>query len=67
MLPAALGVPTEVVYLAMVAALPVINFAVFRYVIFHAKPAAEDQAAAEDQTSARVAEEPAPVSLAKGD
>jgi putative flippase GtrA len=42
LLPAALGVPTEVVYLAMVAALPMINFILFRYVIFHAKPAAED-------------------------
>jgi putative flippase GtrA len=42
LLPAALGVPTEVVYLAMVAALPMINFIVFRYVIFHAKPATED-------------------------
>lgn len=42
LLPAALGVPTEVVYLAMVAALPMINFTVFRYVIFHAKPSAED-------------------------
>jgi putative flippase GtrA len=39
LLPAALGVSTEIVYLAMVAALPVINFIVFRYIIFHAKPA----------------------------
>jgi putative flippase GtrA len=53
LLPAALDVSTEIVYLAMVAALPVINFMVFRYVIFHAKPA----------------EDPAPTSvpIAKGD
>ena len=37
-LPSALGVPTEAVYLVMVAALPVINFLLLRYVIFHAKP-----------------------------
>jgi putative flippase GtrA len=43
-LPSALGVSTEIVYLAMVAALPVINFTVLRYVIFHAKPAAENSA-----------------------
>ena len=42
LLPAALGVPTEAVYLAMVVVLPVINFTAFRYIIFHAKPAAED-------------------------
>jgi putative flippase GtrA len=44
LLPSALGVSTEIVYLAMVAALPVINFMVFRYVIFHAKPADDDPA-----------------------
>jgi putative flippase GtrA len=36
-LPGVLGVPTEAVYLVMVAALPVLNFVVLRYVIFHAK------------------------------
>jgi putative flippase GtrA len=42
-LPGVLGVPTEAVYLVMVAALPVLNFVVLRYVIFHAKtPAAGD-------------------------
>jgi len=42
-LPGVLGVPTEAVYLVMVAALPVMNFVVLRHVIFHAKtPAAED-------------------------
>jgi putative flippase GtrA len=42
LLPSALGVSTEIVYLGMVAALPVINFTVLRYVIFHAKPTAEE-------------------------
>ena len=42
-LPGLLGVPTEVVYLVMVAALPVINFVVLRYVIFHAKAPGSDQ------------------------
>jgi len=42
-LPGVLGVPTEAVYLVMVAALAVVNFVVLRHVIFHAKaPAAED-------------------------
>jgi len=41
-LPGLLGVPTEAVYLVMVAALPVVNFVVLRYVIFHAKAAAGD-------------------------
>jgi putative flippase GtrA len=41
-LPGLLGVPTEAVYLVMVAALPVINFVVLRYVIFHAKAPAGD-------------------------
>jgi putative flippase GtrA len=41
-LPGVLGVPTEAVYLVMVAALPVMNFVLLRYVIFHAKaPAGE--------------------------
>lgn len=43
-LPAALGVSTEIIYLTMVAALPVINFMAFRYIIFHAKPATENPA-----------------------
>jgi putative flippase GtrA len=37
-LPSVLGISTEIVYLGMVVALPIINFAVFRYVIFHTKP-----------------------------
>ncbi len=41
LLPSALGISTEVVYLVTVATLPVINFFVFRYVIFHAEPADE--------------------------
>jgi len=41
-LPGVLGVPTEAVYLVMVAALPVMNFVVLRYVIFHAKTPAGD-------------------------
>jgi putative flippase GtrA len=40
-LPGLLGVPTEAVYLVMVAALPVVNFVVLRYVIFHAKAPAD--------------------------
>ena len=41
-LPGLLGVPTEVVYLVMVAAFPVMNFVVLRSVIFHAKAPAGD-------------------------
>jgi hypothetical protein len=39
-LPSVLSMSTEVIYLVMVVALPIVNFTVFRYVIFHAKPAA---------------------------
>ena len=39
LLPSALGVPTEVVYLATVAVVLSTNFLVFRHGIFHAKPA----------------------------
>jgi len=39
LLPTALGISTEIVYLVTVATLPAINFVVFRYVIFHAEPA----------------------------
>jgi putative flippase GtrA len=42
-LPTLLGAPTEVVYLATVAIVLSANFLVFRYGIFHAKPANEDQ------------------------
>jgi putative flippase GtrA len=45
LLPAALGVPTEIVYLVTVAALPAINFLVLRHGIFHPKPPAESPAA----------------------
>ena len=37
-LPSLLGVPTEVVYLATVVVIVCVNFVVFRFVIFHAKP-----------------------------
>jgi putative flippase GtrA len=40
LLPAALGVSTEIVYLATVAVVLSVNFLVFRQRIFHAKPAA---------------------------
>ena len=43
-LPRALGVPTEAVYLVTVATLPVINFLVLRQGIFHAEPPAEEEA-----------------------
>jgi putative flippase GtrA len=43
-LPQALGVPTEVVYLATVAALLVVNFLIFRNRIFHPKSAVDDAA-----------------------
>ena len=36
-LPSALGVPVEAVYVMTVVALPLINFLILRYVIFHAK------------------------------
>jgi putative flippase GtrA len=38
LLPSALGVPTEIVYLATVAVVLGANFLVFRHGIFHAKP-----------------------------
>lgn len=41
-LPGVLGVPTEAVYLVMVAALPVMNFVLARHVIFHTKAPAGD-------------------------
>jgi putative flippase GtrA len=36
-LPSALGVPIEAVYVMTVVALPMINFLILRFVIFHAK------------------------------
>lgn len=47
-LPEALGLPTELVYLGTVAVLVSVNFVVFRYRIFHAKPEMGDRAATED-------------------
>ena len=44
LLPAALGVSTELVYLATVAVVLSTNFLVFRHGIFHAKPGADEQA-----------------------
>lgn len=41
-LPTALGAPTEIVYLGTVALVLSANFLVFRYGIFHAKPANND-------------------------
>jgi putative flippase GtrA len=43
LLPSALNVPTEVVYLATVAVVLSTNFLVFRHGIFHAKPAAAER------------------------
>jgi putative flippase GtrA len=37
LLPAALGLPTEVVYVATVVFIAVVNFVVFRYRVFHPK------------------------------
>jgi len=46
LLPRALGLPTEIVYLATVAVITTTNFVVFRHGIFHARgPAAEEQPA----------------------
>ena len=73
LLPSALGVPTEAVYLVIVVALPVINFMVFRLVIFHPKQADEEPAALRQQASAArevtapVLEDPSTVSATKGD
>ena len=44
LLPAALGAPTEAVYLATVAVVLSANFLVFRHGIFHGKPAGKDSA-----------------------
>jgi putative flippase GtrA len=49
LLPRVLGVSTEIVYLAMVVALPVVNFIVFRYIIFHTKPSSKDRAPLPDE------------------
>ncbi|HEY5286822.1 MAG TPA: GtrA family protein [Solirubrobacteraceae bacterium] len=38
LLPSALGVPTEIVYLVTVAVVVSVNFLVFRHRIFHAEP-----------------------------
>jgi putative flippase GtrA len=43
LLPSALNVPTEVVYLATVAVVLSTNFLVFRHGIFHAKPAVPER------------------------
>ena len=43
-LPSALGIPTEIVYLATVAVVLSVNFLVFRNAIFHAQPPAGDAA-----------------------
>jgi putative flippase GtrA len=42
LLPSALGISTEIVYLATVAVVLSVNFLVFRHGIFHAKPRAEE-------------------------
>ena len=44
LLPEALGVSTELVYLATVVVVLSVNFLVFRHSIFHAKPATESPA-----------------------
>jgi putative flippase GtrA len=44
LLPSALGLPTEIVYLATVAVIVCTNFLVFRHGIFHSKPATTDPA-----------------------
>lgn len=46
LLPAALGIPTEVVYLAMIGLISLLNFVILRHGIFHAAPAAAEPAAA---------------------
>ncbi len=43
LLPSLLGVSTEIVYVATVVVLTCTNFMVFRYLIFHAKPAAPER------------------------
>jgi putative flippase GtrA len=48
LLPTALGVSTEIVYLVTVAVVLSVNFLVFRHRIFHAMPAATDPAPPSD-------------------
>jgi len=50
LLPAALGVSTEIVYLATVVVLVSANFLVFRHGIFHAKPATGTSIPADEAT-----------------
>ena len=51
LLPAALGVPTEIVYLVTVAALAATNFLVFRHRIFHADQTPSFEQERADQNS----------------
>ena len=71
LLPSALGVPTEAVYLVTVALLPIVNFLVLRGGIFHAKAKPEGDALAvwTQRTSRSVSttDEKAPVPVADGD
>jgi len=46
LLPSALGIPTEVVYLAMIVLISTINFLTLRHGIFHAAPASPEPAGA---------------------
>ena len=69
LLPGALGIPTEAVYLACVAASPLISFLISRNGIFHGDAAADTAAAApagEQLSAVAVAEESPALPLAEG-
>jgi putative flippase GtrA len=57
LLPGALGIPTEAVYLAMIVLLSLSNFVILRYGIFHATPSSSERGAvpaAEEPERSRV-------------
>ena len=62
LLPSALGLPTEIVYVATVALIICVNFLVFRHGIFHSKPATADPATTLNVT-ARVAKAVHPTAI----
>lgn len=53
LLPSALGIPTEIVYLATAAILATTNFIVFRHGVFHAKASSPAAAPPPSSTAAR--------------
>jgi putative flippase GtrA len=69
LLPSVLGVSAEIVYLATVAVIVCLNFVVFRYGIFHARPAATGRRVESPATQREVVPtqiDPGPVGMSRG-